>query len=1239
MASVGNLIFDFIINRSGLNLELNKMKDDIKGFNKRIQDETALQFSLDTSILKSKLDWLKAQLKAAKKSGDYDLEIGLNSDIEIVWKQLTSARWQLRNYARTGAADVSVLWENFRAVTGAIDKQGNAVTSAINNMKTASLWLWKVLSGVLPALWAWVFIKTMFDLTSQVQQAKIAFTQLSGSAEQANKLFKDIQIFAAKTPFDQLWLVDGAKRLLAYGFQAKQVIPIMNSLGNAVSASWGWQEALNGVIVALWQMQTKGKLVQQELNQIAERWVPIFQILKDKLWLTQEQMWKVWEQGITAARAIPLILEWINERFGGIMDKQSKTLQGQLSNIIDILKINVSAVWEELAPIISGALSALKAIIQPIFAIIVLWLKGISAVAGFVFGTFQRIYRVFADNFIAITKLVTAAFLWWLVIMKRAVIIDFYEWVVKRMIAWFTAIQLLNNNTARSILLFITSLKASVIAVYQSTLAWIRDTAAKIANTTATKAQLLRNNLATLSFRALWISIAQTTLRLLLLASRFFIIGTIVAVVVALIYQNWEKLKNKLKPVFEFIASIGAAAPNFISKAWNAVVNTIASAIRFILDNTAKLAKAIESVTGVKVWGEQLESASKAVWSFADSLQLSESDVKSFFQSIKDGATGAFDAITWGINWWSLGAMTDLNSAFDELWDRAQKWGAKWKASMEEVQGGIQRAATASKDYKKELESIDKLTQKIKDKQEEYAEAVRSNATDNINKLRDLQREYDKTIAKVIETRDEELKNIEQRKNEDKTQNTQDFTKEQAQKFAESLQKVLELQRKLLSSSDQSEVQRDINEELQKQADIQANLQALRDNASDAAKTELDNIIKEAQYRASLTETQRELYDFKLKQKDLDDKAAEDAKKATQKAVDDTLKAQQELAAAKASIETQKQVIAELDKVKNITKSQVDSFLDSEKFRSFDEESQKLIEKLLDLRLSISQAKQERGLATKEAKQKEIELEKELAFLQEQNLWKLSSKYIELAKQAKELSDKNKEVFGSVEGRDNITKWDERRTSKVLGGLEKTQVVVEEESTQSQITLIKQKALESDALIEQQKRDQTTETKKQELDTHIQAVQSIQAVTQWWLIQMQNIRSTYYANITGQTSRAVTAMIGQYNLLANSLRQVIALQRQANSGWGAWFASWGFTGTGWKYEVAGVVHKWEYVVPQWMVNKYWGVINQLEGVRNRWFAEWWFTSTTNRSVNINWPINMRDGMDFDKAMDYRRRKI
>jgi DNA repair ATPase RecN len=89
---------------------------------------------------------------------------------------------------------------------------------------------------------------------------------------------------------------------------------------------------------------------------------------------------------------------------------------------------------------------------------------------------------------------------------------------------------------------------------------------------------------------------------------------------------------------------------------------------------------------------------------------------------------------------------------------------------------------------------VAKTVKKIRDEQEKYTDAVRSNTNDNINRLRELQREYQNTIKKIVETRDEELKNIEQRKNADKVQNTEQFAKDQAEKFAESLKKVIELQ-------------------------------------------------------------------------------------------------------------------------------------------------------------------------------------------------------------------------------------------------------------------------------------------------------------------------------------------------------------------------------------------------------------------------------------------------------------
>ena len=101
MASVGQLIFDFFVDKNGLNTQLKQAETDIQAFNRRIKDETSLKLSLDFADLKTKLDGVKSQLKAAQKSKDYELEILLTADAKNLQTQLTQANRSLTNYART----------------------------------------------------------------------------------------------------------------------------------------------------------------------------------------------------------------------------------------------------------------------------------------------------------------------------------------------------------------------------------------------------------------------------------------------------------------------------------------------------------------------------------------------------------------------------------------------------------------------------------------------------------------------------------------------------------------------------------------------------------------------------------------------------------------------------------------------------------------------------------------------------------------------------------------------------------------------------------------------------------------------------------------------------------------------------------------------------------------------------------------------------------------------------------
>jgi tape measure domain-containing protein len=157
-----------------------------------------------------------------------------------------------------------------------------------------------------------------------------------GSAEKADAFLRDLSQFAASTPFELRGLTDSSKRLLAFGFDAKAILPIMNSVGNAIAGVGGGKEVLDGVTLALGQMAAKGKVSAEEMNQLAERGIPAWKLLAKEIGVSQPQALKMAEKGaIDANTAIVALVNGMNKQFPDLMKKQAATLGGALSNLQD----------------------------------------------------------------------------------------------------------------------------------------------------------------------------------------------------------------------------------------------------------------------------------------------------------------------------------------------------------------------------------------------------------------------------------------------------------------------------------------------------------------------------------------------------------------------------------------------------------------------------------------------------------------------------------------------------------------------------------------------------------------------------------------------------------------------------------------------------------------------------------------------------------------------------------------
>ena len=180
------------------------------------------------------------------------------------------------------------------------------------------------------------FVKTSYTLSSSMEQSAIAFETMLGSAEAAGKMLKDLKDFAATTPFEFMELQGAAKRMMAYGFAADEVLPKLTIIGDAAAALGGGSEMIGRITLALGQMQAKGKVSGEELRQLSEAGIPALKYLADAAGMTTAEFTDFQKKGIVPAKeALDALLQGMKGDFGGLMAAQTATAAGQVSMLKD----------------------------------------------------------------------------------------------------------------------------------------------------------------------------------------------------------------------------------------------------------------------------------------------------------------------------------------------------------------------------------------------------------------------------------------------------------------------------------------------------------------------------------------------------------------------------------------------------------------------------------------------------------------------------------------------------------------------------------------------------------------------------------------------------------------------------------------------------------------------------------------------------------------------------------------
>mgnify|MGYP000670917691 CR=1 FL=1 len=200
-------------------------------------------------------------------------------------------------------------------------------------------------------------VKTGLETAASMQQAKIGFETLLGSAQKSEKFVSDLSKFAANTPFEFPGLVDSSRTLLGVGVAAKDVVPMLTDFGDAAGALAINQDAFQRIMLATSQSIAAGKFQVGDLNQLMNNGLPVWTLLSKAMGKTVPELRSLASHGkLLAKDVLPALQGQMHKDYGGAMAKQSKTLSGMWSTLQDTLSQGLAAAIEPLIPALQVAL-------------------------------------------------------------------------------------------------------------------------------------------------------------------------------------------------------------------------------------------------------------------------------------------------------------------------------------------------------------------------------------------------------------------------------------------------------------------------------------------------------------------------------------------------------------------------------------------------------------------------------------------------------------------------------------------------------------------------------------------------------------------------------------------------------------------------------------------------------------------------------------------------------------------
>lgn len=255
---------------------------------------------------------------------------------------------------RADAAEASRI---LHGVGTSAEKEGQAIDAAMKKVGSA-------IAGVFAVSKLKEFAVQVANVRGEFQQLEVAFNTMLGSKLQADALMNQLIKTAATTPFGMSDIANSAKQLLAYGVEAEKVNETLIRLGDIAA---GLSIPINDLAYLYGTTMVQGRMYTADLNQFLGRGIPLTAELAKQFNVAESKVKSLVEEGKVGFPEVEkAIITLTSEggKFGGLMEEQSKTISGQISNIEDAIEQMFNELGKSSEGFIAGTLELTSTIVE-----------------------------------------------------------------------------------------------------------------------------------------------------------------------------------------------------------------------------------------------------------------------------------------------------------------------------------------------------------------------------------------------------------------------------------------------------------------------------------------------------------------------------------------------------------------------------------------------------------------------------------------------------------------------------------------------------------------------------------------------------------------------------------------------------------------------------------------------------------------------------------------------------------